>query len=261
MRLAIRLAVSGSGGFEISTTRRVARSRSSASIAVSVIAPPTAAPRSRPPTPIPWLIPPPARAIRQATSCSPVPEAAIRPISPRGTALAKPIGAPAITAVPQSGPIIRRPFWRASAFSATSSSIATLSENSITLSPRSSARRASRAAKSPGTETIARLAAGSARSPVSRERGFQPFPCRSPPAGPRSAASAASNAAPSACPSSARIAITRSLGPAPSAPASSSPASRSNSLLDGLPIISEAAATPARSSTAREIRIRATESR
>ena len=261
MRSAIRLAVSGSGGLEISTTRRVASSRSRASMADRVVAPPTAAPRSLPPTPIPWLIPPPARAIRQATSCNPVPEAAIRPISPRGTALAKPMGAPATIAVPQSGPIIRRPRPRARVFSAISSSTATLSENSITLRPRSSARRASRAAKSPGTDTMARLAPGSARSPVSSERGFHPASSRPPAAGPRSAASAASKAARSASPSSARTAITRSLGPAPSASASRSPASRSSSLLEGLPIIREAAETPAISWTACEIRISATESR
>ena len=241
--------------------RSVASSRSRASIAESVIAPPTAAPRSRPPTPIPCLIPPPARAIRQATSCSPVPEAAIRPISPRGTSFAKPIGAPATIAVPQSGPIIRSPRSPASDFSAISSSIPTLSENSITLRPRSRARRASRAANRPGTDTMARLAPGSARRPVSSECGFHPLPSRPLAAGPMSAASAASNAARSACSSSARTAITRSFGPAASAAESSRFASRSNSLLDGLPIIRDAAETPATSLTVCEIRMSATESR
>src|SRR5438067_1007672 len=49
----------------------------------------------------------------QATSWSPVPEAAAMPIRPRGTALAKPSGTPPTIAVPQSGPIRNRPRARA----------------------------------------------------------------------------------------------------------------------------------------------------
>ena len=79
------------------------------------------------------------------------------PISPRGTTLAKASGAPAMSAVPQSGPMTSSPRSFARRFSATSSSMETLSENIMTLSPRSSALRASCAANSPGTEMSARL--------------------------------------------------------------------------------------------------------
>ena len=64
---------------------RVPGSASSASIAISVVIAPTSALRSRPPVPIAWLMPPPARAIRQETSWMPVPEAPMMPMSPRGT--------------------------------------------------------------------------------------------------------------------------------------------------------------------------------
>ena len=43
------------------------------------------------------------------TSCMPVPEAPMMPMSPRGTRLAKASGTPPMMAVPQSGPITRRP--------------------------------------------------------------------------------------------------------------------------------------------------------
>ena len=84
------------------------------------------------------------------TSCIPVPAAPTTPIGPRRTALAKPSGLPLMIAVPQSGPISRRPRASASRLSATSSSIATLSEKIITCMPSASALRASRAACSPG---------------------------------------------------------------------------------------------------------------
>ncbi|MNF07153.1 hypothetical protein D3C80_2072710 [compost metagenome] len=61
------------------------------------------------------------------------------PIMHLGATLAKASGAPAILAVPQSGPITIRPLSRALVFSATSCSTLTLSENIITLQPSSSA--------------------------------------------------------------------------------------------------------------------------
>lgn len=93
--------------------RLVAASASSASIAASVMRPPTAAERSRPPTPMPCDTPCPARASSVDTSCSPVPEAETMPMAPRGTALAKASGVPAMSAVPQSGPIMSSPRFAA----------------------------------------------------------------------------------------------------------------------------------------------------
>jgi len=62
------------------------------------------------------------------------------PMPPRGTALAKPSGAPAMRAVPQSGPIIRRPaLARLELFSRFSSASGTLSLNTMTWRPARSA--------------------------------------------------------------------------------------------------------------------------
>ena len=97
------------GGLEISTMWRVAGSASSRSMAAKVESAPTSPLRSRLPTPMACEMPLPACAIRQLTSCRPVPDAPIRPISPRGTRLAKARGTPPMMAVPQSGPITRRP--------------------------------------------------------------------------------------------------------------------------------------------------------
>ena len=91
----------------------------------------------------------------------PVPEAPIMPMSPCGTTLAKPSGTPPMIAVPQSGPITKRPRSRALRLSAASSSSGTLSEKIMAWSPSSNALCASATAKSPGTEISARLAAGS----------------------------------------------------------------------------------------------------
>src|SRR5262249_40890537 len=107
-----------------------------------------------------------------------VPEAATMPILPRGTTLANASGAPPMIAVPQSGPIISKPRCFASRLSATSSSIGTLSLNIITCRPLFSARRASAAANSPGTEMSARFAAelrpGALWRGVPRGVGFPP---------------------------------------------------------------------------------------
>ena len=91
----------------------------------------------------------------------PVPEAPTTPIDPAGATLANASGAPAMQAVPQSGPITISPRSRALVFSATSCATLTLSENIITLQPSSSALSASSAAYSPAIEISARLAAGS----------------------------------------------------------------------------------------------------
>ena len=68
------------------------------------------------------------------------------PVSPLATRFAKAIGIPDRYAVPQSGPITSSPRRRASSLSAVSSMTGTLSLKIITLSPRRSASRASRAA-------------------------------------------------------------------------------------------------------------------
>ena len=61
-------ATSAAGGFEISTMCEVDASASSASIAIKVVMAPTSGLRSRPPVPIAWLTPRPARAISVVTS-------------------------------------------------------------------------------------------------------------------------------------------------------------------------------------------------
>ena len=93
------------------------------------------------------------------------------PMSPMGTRLANARGVPPRIAVPQSGPITRSSRWRASSFSAISSSSETLSLNIMTWSPALRAFRASAAAKSPGTEISARLALGSTRNAERNVRG------------------------------------------------------------------------------------------
>ena len=124
------------GGLEINTITCVPGSASSRRSAASIIAPPTLASRSRPPTPIAWDTPDPARSIRQLTCWRPVPEAPISPMSPRRTAFAKPSGTPSRMAVPQSGPISSRPRETARRLSSISSSMGTLSLNRKTLTPR-----------------------------------------------------------------------------------------------------------------------------
>ena len=61
-------------------------------------------------------------------------------------------------AVPQSGPIMRRPFSIAFFFSSISSSMVMLSEKSMTLSPRLMALRTSSLAMGPGREIMQKLA-------------------------------------------------------------------------------------------------------
>ncbi|MEV5541494.1 hypothetical protein AB0L13_32075 [Saccharopolyspora shandongensis] len=126
-----------------------------------IMMPPTSADRSRPPVPMSCEIPPPRAWMRTLTSCEPVPEAATMPIVPGRTALAKQSPTLLMMAVPQSGPIISRPFWWARVFSSISSSTLTLSLNIITCTSFSSAVRASRAAYAPFTARTARFAFGS----------------------------------------------------------------------------------------------------
>ena len=140
---ASRAATAGPGGLPSSTITSVAASAASAASARSAVDPPTASERSRPPTPIACETPSPSAAMRQLTSCRPVPDAATRPMRPRGTALAKPSGTPPSRAEPQSGPITKRPRVAASRLSATSVATGTLSLKSITCRPAASARRAS----------------------------------------------------------------------------------------------------------------------
>ena len=221
----------------------VAISLSSQSSAVKVLIAPTASVRSRPPTPIACEIPSPAWAIRQDTSCIPVPEAPTIAISPRGTTLAKASGTPSIIAVPQSGPITTSPRSRASRLREISSARATLSLKIMTLRPALSALRASAPAKSPGTEIKARFAFGSWRQAERKVSGRSSrgvlFCCAG-----RSINSAARCSVESAMARScARTATSRSPGPA-LVSSSRRPASERMSQWAGVAIIRAASSTP-----------------
>ena len=178
--------------------------------------PPTAALRSRPPTPRQWLRPTPAASSRHITCCAPVPEAATTPTDPGRTTLAKPRATPPTWAVPQSGPMTSTSAAAAASLSRTSSSTETLSENSITLSPDAMASKASVTACWPGTEMTARVAPErAAAEPRVRGATSSSPPLPESPV-PRSAVRASVTAAsPASSPSasSARIATTRSFGP------------------------------------------------
>ena len=70
------------GGFDTSTMTSVPSSAASALMPESIMMPPTASLRSRPPVPMAWDTPPPMRSICTMTSCSPVPDAATSPMRP-----------------------------------------------------------------------------------------------------------------------------------------------------------------------------------
>ena len=225
------------------------------------MSPPTSSERSRPPTPIACETPSPSRAIVQVVSCRPVPDAAARPMRPRGTALAKPSGTPSTMAVPQSGPIMSRPRSSASRFSATSVSTGTLSLNSITCSPARSAFSASAPAYAPGTEISARFASGRVFSAEVSVRGGAAVVAPTAIAfRASSACSAAARAASAAAGESAITAITRSAGPAAAPSGASRPACWRSSRLCGVPIMAAAAVTPGTASMSRESRMSVTES-
>ncbi len=139
-------ATPGSGGLDTSRMTSVPASATSARTALPAISPPTAAPRSRPPSPITCETPPPQRSTRLATSWAPVPAAATTPTRPGRTALANPRQVPPSMAVPAPGPITSRPSRFARRFSSTSASTGTLSLNSSTSRPADSALCASRVA-------------------------------------------------------------------------------------------------------------------
>ena len=183
------------------------------------------------------------------------------PIPPRRTRFAKASGTPAMIAVPQSGPITIRPRSRASRLRATSSSTGTLSLKTRTLRPAASARLASRAAKGPGTDTMARLAPGSASQAARIPAKRAAAPPMGPSAEPSRLASAASRAAASASSVSARTAMTRSSDPAARPAFVRSAASSRIARFDGVPIMSDAVSTSSLAESDAEIRMSATESR
>ena len=230
-------------------------------MAIKVMMPPTASPRSRLPTPMPWDTPLPPRAMRDETSCRPVPEAETMPMPPTGTSLAKASGVPPIRAVPQSGPMSNRPRRRASSLRARSSSRDTLSLKTKTWRPLASAFRASAAAKGPGTETKARPAPGSASAAAVRVRGCQVAAPAPSVLGVSSRASASFRAASPAWRPSTRNAMTRSPAAACRPSSDNRPAASRMSLFDGVPIIRAASATPGKALSLADSRIRATESR
>ena len=198
--------------------------------------------------------------MRQVTSCMPVPDAPTTPMAPRRTAFAKPSGTPAMIAVPQSGPMTRRPFFAARRLTACSSASGTLSLKRKTCRPRFSAFSASAAAYGPGTDTCASVAPASRSCPIAIERGaISTAPADALTSPPASAASIASRAGASA-PGSPSTRIMRSAGAAPASSATSSPAWPRMSLFAGVPMRSDTRARPGRPATVCEIRIRATES-
>ena len=140
---SIAAATAGSGGLEITTMTRVPSSAASSFRPARVISPPTAAVRSRPPTPMACETPTPAASSRQVTSWMPVPDAPTMPTGPRCTALANPSATPSMIAVPQSAPMKSSPSSVARRLSATSVSRLTPSEKQNTCLPASSAAAAS----------------------------------------------------------------------------------------------------------------------
>ena len=128
------------------------------------ISAPTSADRSRPPTPMICETPTPAASSRHAASCAPVPAAATIPTGPDRTTFANPSPTPPSIAVPHSGPITSSPSSAPRRLSSSSSSSGTWSENRNTCIPADSARWASSAAYSPGTEISATLAPSSSRA-------------------------------------------------------------------------------------------------
>ena len=103
-------------------------------------------------------MPTPAASRRHIACWAPVPDAATMPTDPGRTTFAKPSATPLTCAVPQSGPMTSTSAAAAASFRRTSSSTETLSENSITDRPESTASNASVTACCPGTETSARVA-------------------------------------------------------------------------------------------------------
>ena len=139
-------ATCGEGGLEMRTMIRVSGSRLRRSRLWWAVTAPTAAERSRPPVPRAWVMPAPNWWMRALTCCSPVPDAATRPMEPRRTLLAKPRPTPLTMAVPQSGPMTNRPCSAAVCFREISSSTETLSLYRNTFLPSRSAWRATPAA-------------------------------------------------------------------------------------------------------------------
>ena len=225
-----------------------------------MVMPPTSALRSRPPVPIAWLTPLPARAIRHEISWMPVPEAPMMPMSPRGTTFANASGTPPMIAVPQSGPITSRPRVRASCFSSTSCSTGTLSEKIITSRPARIALSASAAAKAPGTEINATDRSGICAFAARSVRGRHAAPALVR-RGASSSDAASTRQAFAAASVLARTAMIRSPGAAPSPIAFRTPASRRICLLAGVPIMRPASSMSGIATIDREIRISATLSR
>jgi hypothetical protein len=240
---SIRPATSSAGGLETATITFVGGSAASAAMPCRNVRPSTADDRSRPPVPIASLTPSPARERTTLTSWMPVPAAPTMPIAPRRTSLAKHSGTPPRIAVPHPGPISSFPRETESRLSSTSSSSVTLSENSSTCRPRPSALRASSAAWAPGSEINARLASGSAPSaPVQPSARDSPPPDAAARRGLSSSSSLAS-AVSRAASSTASMAATRSLGPAP-ARFSVQPRSARRCRLNGVAMAMIASPTP-----------------
>ena len=253
------------GGFERSTMTRVSGSPASSSRPRRVVRPPTTSVRSRPPVPIAWLIPLPARWTRTVTSWSPVPDPATTPIGPRRTRFAKPRATPSRIAVPAPGPIMSSRFATAACLRSRSSSTDTLSLKRRTLRPDSRALAASRAANAPATDTTATSAPPSeAAAEATLRARLAASPGRAPDGSGRdalaSASSARSTAASAVSSSSASTAIIRSSGLASTSAPVNMFASASIRRLASVPIATVARATPGRSDSSVETRIRRTES-
>ena len=129
---AVRACRTLSAGLrEISTIYSVSGSFSSASMPISMLMPPTCSFKSLPPVPIVCETPLPASCRNAATCWIPQPDAPQIPNGPRLLMLDNTNAAPLMLATPQSGPMHRSPFSRASSFISRSCSRGTLLLNTM----------------------------------------------------------------------------------------------------------------------------------
>ena len=174
----------------------------------------------------------------------PVPDAPMMPTSPSGTLLAKASGTPFIIAVPQSGPIRKRPSSLAYNFNSRSSSRLTLSLKTMVFKPFFRAFLASAAAYSPGTDIRTKFDPGAEFTADLILLGLHKEACSFSFCGSSRSSFATLSAADRNFLSRAFIAIMRSAPEADAASLVKRSASCRMFLFAGVPIISAASCTP-----------------